>query len=121
LFAGSLGPLSHIHCRRDEASYILEGEPTVRIGAWSVAAQAGSFVLVPRGVAHRPANPGPQPARFLRIFSPGGMDRFFCRRRRARADPGARERPSRPRILADFSARYAFELADLPAALPARG
>ena len=110
--AGSPGPLPHLHRRHDEAFYILEGELSVRVGAQTVIAPAGSFVLVPRGVVHRPSNPGPQPARFLLIFSPGGMDQFFADAAAGRVpiqapsdDPAARA------ALADFSARYDFELA----------
>jgi len=113
----SCGPLPHIHHRHDEAFYVLEGELTVHVGAQIITAPAGSFVLVPRGTVHKPANPGAQPVSFLLIFSPGGMDRFFADAAAGRvpiqtpsSDPAALA------ALADFSARYDFELADLPAA-----
>lgn len=120
--AGSPGPLPHIHRRHDEAFYVLEGALTVRVGARTISAPAGSFVLVPRGVVHQPANPNPQAARFLLIFSPGGMGQFFADAAAGRvpmqtpaSDPDGRA------ALADFSARYDFELADLPAAPAERG
>lgn len=110
--AGSPGPLPHLHRRHDEAFYVLEGELTVRIGTQTVAAPAGSFVLVPRGVVHRPANPGSQPARFLLIFSPGGMDQFFADAAAGRVPIQAPSSdPAALAALADFSARYDFELA----------
>lgn len=111
----SPGPRPHIHHRHDEAFYVLEGELTVRVGARTITAPAGSFVLVPRGEIHQPANPGEQQARFLLIFSPGGMDQFF-------ADAAARRVPLQApsadpaalKALADFSATYHFELAEFP-------
>jgi oxalate decarboxylase/phosphoglucose isomerase-like protein (cupin superfamily) len=49
----------------------------VRVGPRTITAPAGSFVVVPRGIVHRPSNPGEQPTRVLLIFSPAGMERFF--------------------------------------------
>ena len=40
-------------------------------------APTGSFVFVPRGVAHSFQNPGQTPARILVMFTPGGMETFF--------------------------------------------
>ncbi|MFP4436853.1 MAG: cupin domain-containing protein [Chloroflexaceae bacterium] len=115
--AHSPGPRPHIHHLHDEAFYVLEGVLTVRVGMRTLTAPAGSFVLVPRGIVHQPANPGPEPVRFLLIFSPGGMDQFF-------ADAAARHiplqvpttDPSAMEALADFSATYHFEFAEFPGA-----
>jgi quercetin dioxygenase-like cupin family protein len=111
------GPRPHIHHRHDEAFYVLDGVLTVYIGIDTITATAGSFVLVPRGVVHQPANLSATPVRFLLLFSPGGMDQFFADAAAQRvplqtpaADPAALA------ALADFSARYHFELAALPAA-----
>jgi quercetin dioxygenase-like cupin family protein len=113
--AGSPGPLPHIHRRHDEAFYVLEGALTIRVGVQTIVAPAGSFVLVPRGVVHQPTNPSAEPARFLLIFSPGGMDQFFAAAAAGRvpiqapaSDPTARA------ALEAFSARYDFALAPLP-------
>jgi quercetin dioxygenase-like cupin family protein len=73
----SPGPRPHIHRHHEEAFYVIEGELTVRVGPRTITAPAGSFVVIPRGVAHQPSNPGTQPTRVLLIFSPSGMDRFF--------------------------------------------
>lgn len=67
----------HIHRKEEEAFYILEGELEIRVGGRTVRATAGSYVLVPRGVAQAFTNPGMQTARFLTIFTPGGGEGFF--------------------------------------------
>ena len=64
------GPPLHVHHECDETYYVLEGTLTVRLGARTLDAAAGSFVLIPRGVAHTFANRGAQPARFLATISP---------------------------------------------------
>lgn len=107
----SPGPRPHIHHRHDEAFYVLEGELTVRVGSRTIVAPAGSFVLVPRGVVHQPANPGAQSARFLLIFSPGGMGQFFADAAAGRVPIQAPSSdPAALVALADFSARYDFEI-----------
>jgi hypothetical protein len=113
----SPGPLPHIHHHHDEAFYILEGELTVGVGSQTITAPAGSFVFVPRGTVHQPANHSEQAARFLLIFSPGGRGRFFADAAVGRvplqqpsSDPAALA------ALANFSARYDFELAEMPSA-----
>ncbi len=111
----SPGPLPHIHHRHDEAFYVLDGELTVRIGTQTITAPRGSFVFVPHGTVHQPSNPNAQPARFLLIFSPGGMGRFFADAAAGRV-PIQRpsSEPAAVSALAEFSARYDFELAEFP-------
>ncbi len=70
----------HIHQAEEEAWYVLEGELTFRIGDRTIPAPAGSFILVPRGTLHSFANTGGGPARYLQLFSPGGMERYFAER-----------------------------------------
>jgi mannose-6-phosphate isomerase-like protein (cupin superfamily) len=64
------GPPLHVHHRADEAFYVLAGMLTVRLGERTIDAAAGSFVLVPRGVAHTFANRCEEPVRFLSVLSP---------------------------------------------------
>ena len=113
--AGSTGPLPHIHRNHEEAFYVLEGELTMRVGARTITAPAGSFLVVPRGVVHQPSNPGAQPARVLLIFSPAGMDGFFLeaaeRRIPLQLMPNA---PAIPPVPDDFAQKYGFELAEFP-------
>lgn len=67
----------HIHHHEDEAFYVLDGECTVRIGEQVHTLGAGTFALLPRGIAHSFANPGPVAAHVLVISSPGGVIRYF--------------------------------------------
>src|SRR5918997_359688 len=67
----------HIHHHEDEALYGLEGEVTVRVGDQVHTVGPGSFVLMPRDVAHTFANPGTVPARVLVVSSPGAVIHYF--------------------------------------------
>jgi quercetin dioxygenase-like cupin family protein len=112
---GSPGPRPHIHRRHEETFYVLEGELTVRVGSRKIVAPAGSFVVVPRGVVHRPSNPGTEPTRVLLVFSPTGMDSFFEEAAERRMPLAAV--PEDPKVLErlrDFTERYDYEFAELP-------
>ncbi len=67
----------HIHRNEDEAMYVLEGECTVRVGGRTRTLGPGTFVLMPRGVAHTFSNPGTVQARVIVISSPGAVIRYF--------------------------------------------
>ena len=71
------GPASHIHAEMEEGFYVLEGEFTLQLGDEHVAAPAGTFVLIPRGLVHTFWNSGETAARFLLMASPGGFERYF--------------------------------------------
>jgi len=71
------GPPLHTHAGEDEAWYVLEGTLRFKLGDDLGAAPAGSFVFIPRGVAHCFQNIGDAPARILVLFTPSGMERFF--------------------------------------------
>ena len=110
--AGSPGPLPHLHRDHEETFYVLEGELTVRVGERTITAPVGSFVVIPRGVVHRPSNPSPEPTRVLLIFSPAGMEHFF--------EEAAQERiplqavPTDPEVLEKrdaFARKYGYEFA----------
>lgn len=113
--AGTPGPRPHLHHHHDETFYVLEGTLTVRIGDRTVTADAGSFVLVPHGVVHQPSNPGAEPVRVLLFFSPGGMDRFFVEAAERKLPlQGVPTDPAVLAELAELTARYGFEFAELP-------
>ena len=114
--SGSPGPRPHLHRDHEEAFYVLAGELTVRVGPRRFVAPAGSFVVVPRGVVHRPSNPGTEPARVLLIFSPAGMGRFFEEAAEGRV-PLAGPPPTDPEVLErleTFTEKYGYQFAELP-------
>lgn len=112
---GSPGPRPHIHHNHEEAFYVLEGELTMRVGTRTIKAPTGSFVVVPRGVVHQPANPGAQLTRVLLIFSPAGMERFFLDAAERRIPlQGTTTDSAILEALADFSKKYSFEFAEFP-------
>jgi quercetin dioxygenase-like cupin family protein len=71
------GPPRHIHHAADEIFYVLGGVFDFLVGEQVVRAEAGSFVLVPRGTVHAPKVVGPDPGKVLIIFVPGGAEGAF--------------------------------------------
>jgi mannose-6-phosphate isomerase-like protein (cupin superfamily) len=79
----------HVHANEEEAWYVLEGTMTFRFDDATHVAPAGSFVLVPRGIAHSFGNDSEVPARFLEFFAPAGMEGYFLERESlAQTSPG---------------------------------
>jgi mannose-6-phosphate isomerase-like protein (cupin superfamily) len=66
----------HLHQETDQAFYILEGTMMFQLGPRRLAARAGTFVLIPRGLPHANWTEA-EPARHLLICSPAGLERFF--------------------------------------------
>lgn len=62
----------HIHEAEDEAFFVLEGEITLTSPEGERIAGEGSYIFLPRGVAHGYINASGAPARMLVIASPGG-------------------------------------------------
>jgi mannose-6-phosphate isomerase-like protein (cupin superfamily) len=60
----------HIHRFAEEAFYVIDGELTVIGDERSMAAPAGSFVVIRRGTVHALANRGAVPLRWLTMISP---------------------------------------------------
>lgn len=67
----------HTHSREDEFSYVIAGEVGVRLGDHVFTAQAGDYVVKPRGIPHTFWNSQLDPALILEIISPPGFDQFF--------------------------------------------
>lgn len=111
---GFASPL-HVHRAEDEPFYILEGEVTFTCGGDSFAASAGSFVFLPRGVAHGFEVTGGGPARLLQLNLPAGVERFF-----QEAGEPAREGASEPEGPPDLdkvtalAGKYGMELLGPP-------
>jgi quercetin dioxygenase-like cupin family protein len=73
------GPPLHVHTREDETVYVLEGEFRWKLGDELSTTGPGSFVFIPRGLAHTWQCVGDQPGRMLITFAPAGMEGFFDR------------------------------------------
>lgn len=67
----------HVHHDLVEAFYVLEGAFDFTIGGRAVSGAPGTFVLVPRGVAHGWIVRGDAPARALVLFTPSAHRAFF--------------------------------------------
>ena len=66
----------HIH-QNDVWLYILEGTMHARVGDEVVEATPGCWVLEPRLIPHTMWNAGPEPARLIEVYTPGGFELFF--------------------------------------------
>jgi len=67
----SEGPGAHTHGDGDELFYVLEGCTAFRIGDVWTDAPAGSFILVPAGIAHDFANRTDSRTGVLNVFTAG--------------------------------------------------
>ena len=72
------GPAPHIHHMEDEAFYVLEGALTGFCGDQPWEASPGSFVWLPRGIAHAFTVVSDAPARVLFITAPAGFERWVA-------------------------------------------
>ena len=73
------GPPLHVHTRDEETIYMLDDGVRWKLGEVVKSTPAGSFVFVPRGLAHCFQNIGDRHARILLTFAPAGMEGFFDR------------------------------------------
>jgi mannose-6-phosphate isomerase-like protein (cupin superfamily) len=75
------GPASHNHSNVIEAWYVLEGTINFQSRDAQQRADAGTFVLAPRGVDHRFWADAGTRASYLMLISPGNFARYFQERR----------------------------------------
>jgi quercetin dioxygenase-like cupin family protein len=73
---GGRRPPPHVHPGRVEAFWVLSGTAEFELDGEIVAAGAGSFVLIPGGVAHTFGASRHQSARLLVLHAPA-MDDYF--------------------------------------------
>jgi quercetin dioxygenase-like cupin family protein len=85
LAPGNPGPPPHRHERLIDSFYVLEGTLTVLLGDEEHQAGPGSYAFVPPGNRHTVSNPSDEPARFLNVTAPGGLERYL--RELGRTDP----------------------------------
>jgi quercetin dioxygenase-like cupin family protein len=67
----------HSHLDADEMLYVLEGTLTVFMGGQRHDLGAGSYVFVPKGVAHAQGNRTRKRLRLLVQYAPSGFEGFF--------------------------------------------
>jgi quercetin dioxygenase-like cupin family protein len=68
----------HIHHNDVESVYVLDGALTFYVGDDSFDSEAGSFAVLPKGIAHGfRVKTGAGKAQVLLLFSPGGTERFL--------------------------------------------
>jgi len=71
------GPPPHVHANDDESFFVLDGTITFSTADGAVQAGPGTFLHMPRGVAHRFQNETDREARMLFWCTPSGFDRFI--------------------------------------------
>ena len=67
----------HSHSREDEFSMVLRGTVGVRLGDRDFEAEAGSYLVKPRGIPHAMWNAGEEPVTVVEIVTPAGLERYF--------------------------------------------
>jgi quercetin dioxygenase-like cupin family protein len=106
----------HIHHTCEEAWYLLEGELTFQVGDRTDTYLPGTYVLVPRNVAHAFGNTGLAPAKSLILFSPPGMEKCFAEvAALAQASPTGNPDPN---VLEAILSRYGQEIVERGSARP---
>src|SRR5918995_458129 len=73
LAAHGPSPPPHVHDQLDHAIYVLEGTVVLTAEHRQLTAPAGSFALLPHGIAHTFANPSDTVARFVEVDAPAGF------------------------------------------------
>jgi mannose-6-phosphate isomerase-like protein (cupin superfamily) len=111
---GSSGPTLHVHGQEDEILYIVEGALRVQLGEQIFTAGAGTWIYMPRGVAHAFCNPFDQPARMLGIMSPAGFEHYFEEAATLAANAHKMSREEMIRKQTALGARYGGETVGPP-------
>jgi mannose-6-phosphate isomerase-like protein (cupin superfamily) len=71
------GPPLHLERGTDEAFYVLEGTFGFQVGDETVDAPSGTYIFIPRGVAHTFWNGGATNARYISVISPPGIESYL--------------------------------------------
>jgi quercetin dioxygenase-like cupin family protein len=101
-FTGGEGAwtVPHLHRAMEESFFVLDGEFTFTVGDETVWADAGSYLLVPRGTRHM-IQAGGDGGRLLALMVPGGLEKMFFEL--AQLPPGGITDAA---VRASISARY---------------
>jgi mannose-6-phosphate isomerase-like protein (cupin superfamily) len=109
---GHVGAPEHVHSGVEECFFVLDGAFRFKVADSIVVAEPGTFLFVPRGVAHTWTNALDVASTMLLTFIPGGMEAFF-----KEAAPLMRAEPLDIKALAAVNARHATAVVGPP--LPA--
>ncbi|MGZ4596979.1 MAG: cupin domain-containing protein [Actinomycetes bacterium] len=101
---GGRRPPAHRHSNCSEGFFVLEGTIAVELDGESLGADAGDFVLAPRGTLHTFGNAGTALARLLIVHAPA-MDAYF----QALHELWAREAPPTAEEERALMARFGVE------------
>ena len=74
---GHAGAPEHVHSAVEESFYVLDGAFRFKVAGSIVVAEPGTFLFVPRDVAHTWTNAADVASTMLLTFVPGGMQPFF--------------------------------------------
>lgn len=108
---GSAPPL-HTHHREAEVFVLFEGSMIYRAGDETFELKPGSSIYLPRGLPHAFRVVGPDPARFLALTFPGGLENLYEEIGRPAPGPGLPNAPTQEEIAAwlQTSTKYGLEL-----------
>lgn len=67
----------HIHHTSDEAIFVMSGEFTFKVGEEVFTGTTGTWVFIPKGIAHAWKNSGTEAGRAFYIFSPSEGAKVF--------------------------------------------
>lgn len=109
---GAPAPPLHLHRRIDEGFYVLEGRLGLMVEDEQTEHQSGGFVLIRHGQRHTFWNAGDQPAVFLALISPPGLEAYFAEL--AHGLPRATSEEDAVALRDDLSTRYDVEVLGPP-------
>ena len=75
---GCIGAPMHKHTHEDEISYVLEGRLSAIQDGLVETAEAGQYIVKPRGKFHTFWNAGSQRVRFVEVITPGNFESYFA-------------------------------------------
>lgn len=102
-----MSPPPHAHLRASETFFVLDGSYGFVVDGERHEIEVGDLVSVPAGTTHW-WTAGPEGARSLIIFAPGGMEGYFAELRDALAAAG--EEPLDAAFHATMRDRYGTEI-----------
>ncbi len=97
----TLGAPLHRHTREDEYTCVLAGRLSLQLGDQIISAEAGSWIIKPRGQWHTFWNAEDTPCATIEIVSPAGFQKYF--QELAALGPGFEH-------LASLNAKYGIDM-----------